>query len=118
MTVVVNAPTKGGSIRVRISAVLAACRADPSVPPRPSITITECLIPASRRRSITASGSPSLAATRAASSSGIARAFYSAMALGVYDISPKARELDHKIIRVLAAIGIPMAWKYPGRTAR
>jgi len=45
----------------------------------------------------------------AARSRGLKRRFYSLLALGVYDISPEARELDHKIIRVLAAIGIPMA---------
>ena len=46
---------------------------------------------------------------RAAASSGLKRAFYAALALGVYDTSEEARRVDHKIIRFLAAIGIPMA---------
>ena len=45
----------------------------------------------------------------AARSRGLKRRLYSLLALGVYDTSPEARALDHKVIRVLAAIGIPMA---------
>ena len=45
----------------------------------------------------------------AARSTGLKRRFYSFLALGVYDISPEAQAVDHKITRVLAAIGIPMA---------
>jgi Ni/Fe-hydrogenase subunit HybB-like protein len=46
---------------------------------------------------------------KAASNTGVKRWFYSVLALGVYDLSDRALELDHKIIRVLAAVGIPMA---------
>jgi Ni/Fe-hydrogenase subunit HybB-like protein len=46
---------------------------------------------------------------RAAESRGIKRTFYSAMALGVYDTSPESLATDEKVIRVLAAIGIPAA---------
>jgi Ni/Fe-hydrogenase subunit HybB-like protein len=45
----------------------------------------------------------------AARSRGLKRRLYSMLALGVYDTSPEARALDQKVIRVLAAIGIPMA---------
>ena len=45
----------------------------------------------------------------AASSRGIKRRFYSLLALGVYDVSDKAMEIDRRFIRVLAALGIPMA---------
>jgi Ni/Fe-hydrogenase subunit HybB-like protein len=45
----------------------------------------------------------------AARSRGLKRRLYSLLALGVYDTSPEARALDQKVIRVLAAIGIPMA---------
>jgi len=45
----------------------------------------------------------------AARSRGLKRRLYSMLALGVYDTSPEAQALDHKVIRVLAAIGIPMA---------
>ena len=45
----------------------------------------------------------------AARSTGLKRRFYSFLALGVYDISPEAQAIDHKITTVLAAIGIPMA---------
>jgi len=40
---------------------------------------------------------------------GIKKTIYSVLALGVYDISEKSLELDAKIIKVLAAIGIPLA---------
>ena len=42
-------------------------------------------------------------------STGFKRRFFAALALGVYDISDKSREIDHKIIVVLAAVGIPAA---------
>jgi len=42
-------------------------------------------------------------------STGFKRGLFAALALGVYDTSPEARSLDRKIIRILAAIGIPMA---------
>jgi Ni/Fe-hydrogenase subunit HybB-like protein len=45
----------------------------------------------------------------AIASRGIKRQMYKILALGVYDLSPQALEIDHKITRVLAAIGIPMA---------
>ena len=46
---------------------------------------------------------------RVATTRGWVRWLYASLALGVYDLSPKALELDRKIIRILAAIGIPMA---------
>ena len=46
---------------------------------------------------------------RAVSGNGLARRFYSVLALGVYDTSPQARAYDAKLIRILAALGIPMA---------
>ena len=46
---------------------------------------------------------------RAAASRGFARRFYSVLALGVYDTSPTARSYDASLVRVLAALGIPMA---------
>jgi Ni/Fe-hydrogenase subunit HybB-like protein len=45
----------------------------------------------------------------AAASTGLRRWGYSVLALGVYDTSEEAIRHDHTIIRVLAAIGIPMA---------
>ena len=45
----------------------------------------------------------------AAEATGFKRRFYATLALGVYDISPSAQEIDRNVIRVLAAIGIPMA---------
>jgi Ni/Fe-hydrogenase subunit HybB-like protein len=45
----------------------------------------------------------------AAASTGLKRFIYSALALGVYDTSEEALRNDQKVIRVLAAIGIPMA---------
>ena len=46
---------------------------------------------------------------RAAESRGIPRFLYSVAALGVYDTSEEAVQIDERITRVLAAIGIPMA---------
>ncbi len=46
---------------------------------------------------------------RAAANTGFRRGFYATLALGVYDLSDEALQLDRKIIRVLAAVGIPMA---------
>lgn len=46
---------------------------------------------------------------RARRSRGLARRFYALLALGVYDSSPEARALDHGAVRLLAALGIPMA---------
>ena len=37
------------------------------------------------------------------------RAVYNAMALGVYDVSEEAMAADHKLIKILAAVGIPAA---------
>ncbi|OGQ67509.1 MAG: polysulfide reductase [Deltaproteobacteria bacterium RIFCSPLOWO2_12_FULL_50_11] len=45
----------------------------------------------------------------ARTSTGFWRWFYKILALGVYDVSEKALENDHKVITVLAAIGIPAA---------
>lgn len=45
----------------------------------------------------------------AAESRGLRRRFYSILALGVYDVSPESLRNDAKVIRVLAAIGIPAA---------
>ena len=45
----------------------------------------------------------------AGESSGLRRRFYSVLALGVYDVSEQALEIDRRFVRVLAAIGIPMA---------
>ena len=45
----------------------------------------------------------------AIASTGLKRRMYKILALGVYDLSPQALEIDHRITRVLAAIGIPMA---------
>jgi Ni/Fe-hydrogenase subunit HybB-like protein len=42
-------------------------------------------------------------------SRGFKRAFYAALALGTYDTSPEALEIDHKAIKVLSAIGLPSA---------
>ncbi len=42
-------------------------------------------------------------------STGVARLFYSVIALGVYEIPEKARRIDEKIILLLAGIGIPAA---------
>ncbi|MBI2900125.1 MAG: polysulfide reductase NrfD [Planctomycetes bacterium] len=40
---------------------------------------------------------------------GILRWFYASLALWTYDVSDESRKLDHKIVVVLAAIGIPAA---------
>ncbi|MCP4897017.1 MAG: polysulfide reductase NrfD [bacterium] len=45
----------------------------------------------------------------AIASKGIKRRLYALLALGVYDLSEAALEMDRRITRVLAAIGIPMA---------
>ena len=45
----------------------------------------------------------------AKSSKGIKKAVYTALALGVLDISERAHALDQKIIKILAMIGIPAA---------
>jgi len=45
----------------------------------------------------------------ATESRGIKRRFYSLLALGVYDVSDEALAIDRRFIRVLAALGIPMA---------
>lgn len=42
-------------------------------------------------------------------STGLKKLFYSVLCLGVFDVSEKARHLDHKITTFLAAIGIPSA---------
>jgi Ni/Fe-hydrogenase subunit HybB-like protein len=42
-------------------------------------------------------------------SRGLKRTFYKVLALGTYDTSPEAQEIDHKAITVLAAIGLPGA---------
>ena len=42
-------------------------------------------------------------------STGPARAILKVVSLGVYDISEKAREVDHRVVKVLAALGIPAA---------
>ena len=46
---------------------------------------------------------------RARENRGLKRVFYAILALGVYDTSEEALKKDHKIIKVLAAIGIPAA---------
>ncbi len=46
---------------------------------------------------------------RAKRSRGLARAFYATLALGTYDLSPEALEIDHKAIQLLAGIGLPAA---------
>ena len=42
-------------------------------------------------------------------SRGLKRAFYAALALGTYDTSPEALEIDHRAVKVLSAIGLPSA---------
>jgi len=42
-------------------------------------------------------------------SRGVKRAFYAVLALGTYDTSPEALEIDHKAIRFLAGVGLPGA---------
>ena len=46
---------------------------------------------------------------RAKHSRGLRRIFYAALALGTYDTSPEALEIDHRAIIVLAGIGLPGA---------
>ena len=46
---------------------------------------------------------------RARRSRGVARAFYAVLALGTYDTSPEALEIDHRAITFLAGIGLPGA---------
>lgn len=43
------------------------------------------------------------------SSSGLKRIIYAVLALGVYDVSEASLEIDRKLVKVLAAIGIPGA---------
>jgi len=40
---------------------------------------------------------------------GLARTFYAVLALGTYDQSPEAVEIDHRAIQILAGIGLPAA---------
>ncbi|HTN54389.1 MAG TPA: NrfD/PsrC family molybdoenzyme membrane anchor subunit [Anaeromyxobacter sp.] len=42
-------------------------------------------------------------------SRGLRRALYAALALWTYDTSPEALEIDHRAVKVLAAIGLPLA---------
>jgi Ni/Fe-hydrogenase subunit HybB-like protein len=46
---------------------------------------------------------------RAKRSRGLVRAFYAVLALGTYDQSPEAVEIDHRAITLLAGIGLPAA---------
>jgi Ni/Fe-hydrogenase subunit HybB-like protein len=46
---------------------------------------------------------------RARRSRGLARGVYKLLALYTYDTSPEALEIDHRVIKVLAGIGLPMA---------
>ena len=46
---------------------------------------------------------------RAKRNRGLARAFYAVLALGTYDQSPEAVEIDHRAIQILAGIGLPAA---------
>ncbi|MHC4211000.1 MAG: NrfD/PsrC family molybdoenzyme membrane anchor subunit [Planctomycetota bacterium] len=45
----------------------------------------------------------------ASRSRGVIRAFYKILALGVYDVSEEARRVDHRVLLVLAGLGIPAA---------
>ncbi len=47
-------------------------------------------------------------------SDGIKKTIYSVLALGVYDISPESMAIDKKLIRVLAFIGVPIAFLLHG----
>ena len=47
--------------------------------------------------------------TLASRSRGVVRWFYKVLALGVYDVSEEARRVDHRVLTVLAALGIPTA---------
>lgn len=42
-------------------------------------------------------------------SRGFKRAFYAALALGTYDTSDEALEIDHRAVKILSAIGLPSA---------
>jgi Ni/Fe-hydrogenase subunit HybB-like protein len=42
-------------------------------------------------------------------SRGLKRAFYAALALGTYDTSPQAIEIDHRAVKILTGIGLPSA---------
>jgi Ni/Fe-hydrogenase subunit HybB-like protein len=42
-------------------------------------------------------------------SRGFKRTFYAALALGTYDTSPEALEIDHRAVKILSAIGLPSA---------
>jgi len=42
-------------------------------------------------------------------SRGVKRAFYAPLALGTYDTSPEALEIDHRAVKLLSAIGLPSA---------
>ena len=42
-------------------------------------------------------------------STGIKRLFYAVLALGTYNTSEQALKYDHKIVKILAALGIPAA---------
>ncbi len=42
-------------------------------------------------------------------SRGVKRFFYAALALGTYDTSPQALEIDHRAVTILTAIGLPSA---------
>lgn len=46
---------------------------------------------------------------RARRSRGLKRAFYATLALGTYDTGPRALEVDHRAITLLAGIGLPGA---------
>jgi Ni/Fe-hydrogenase subunit HybB-like protein len=46
---------------------------------------------------------------RARRSRGLRRTFYAVLALGTYDTSPEALEIDHRAIKFLAGIGLPGA---------
>ncbi len=45
----------------------------------------------------------------ARSSQGLKKMLYSALALGVYDITERSAHIDHKLIKILATAGIPSA---------
>jgi Ni/Fe-hydrogenase subunit HybB-like protein len=45
----------------------------------------------------------------AVTSQGLKKKIYSVLALGVYEISEKTRATDHKLIKILAFVGVPIA---------
>ena len=47
--------------------------------------------------------------TLASQSRGVIRWFYKILALGVYDISQEAKRVDHRVLVILAGLGIPAA---------